>query len=302
MVHKPDSRIAVVAHDAGAANHIFSWLESGFVDINRVDLCVEGPASKICRRLFPDFLNNDLDKSLSTASLLISGSGWASTLEHDARVIAKTNNLRSIAILDHWSGFKERFVWNGCEVLPDEAWVVDKYAFDIVKKELPGIPAVLQRNDFIESQLKEINKYSYKEKLGNRVLYVMEPIRNNWSDEGKSGEIQALDYFIENIARLKLVGAVEIIIKPHPSDFKGKYNNWLAANKNINIRVDEVSTLASLIAWSEVVAGCQTYAMVVAIAAGKTVVSTLPPVSPTCDLPQKEIVHMSELVLINEVL
>jgi hypothetical protein len=302
METKSVTKIAVVAHDAGAANHIFSWLQSGLIDIDKVQFCVDGPAAVICNRLFPDFINYKLKMVLNTTTLLVSGTGWASTLEHDARCIAKKRNIHVVAVLDHWSNFRERFIWSGCEQLPDEVWVVDEYAYDIAKKKLPNVYAVLQRNDFIESQLQEIKKNDHKNEQGNRILFVMEPIRKTWGVEGKQGEIQALDYLIENIELLHLKGLVEIIIKPHPSDQKGKYDALLSEYENLKLSIDENSTLASLIAWSEIVAGCQTYAMVVAIAAGKTVVSTLPPVSPPCLLPQKEIIHMSELVLTNEVL
>ncbi len=291
-----NSNIAVVAHDAGAANHIFSWLRTGYIDSDKVRFCVDGPAAKICAQLFPDFVNNELERVLDAALVLISGTGWMGSLEHEARCLAVGNNIRSIAVLDHWTNYRERFIREGFELLPDEVWVVDEYAYDIAKKSLPGVPVALQRNDFIASQLREIKEFHYEKTQGSRVLYVMEPIRQEWGDSDTLGEFQALKYFIENMGLLDLNDDVAIIIKPHPSDPVGKYDPLNKGFGKLNLKVDTLISLAEALAWSNIVAGCQTYAMVVALAAGKKVVSTLPPAAPSCQLPHKEIMRLSDLV------
>ncbi len=177
MMTVSSSNIAVVAHDAGAANHIFSWLKSGLIDVDKVHFCVDGPAAVICSRLFPGFVNHELGDVLNGASLLISGTGWASSLEHESRCLAKTDNIRSVAVLDHWVNYRARFTRDGSELLPDESWVVDEYAYDMAKQNLPGVPVVLQRNDFVASQLREIEEYHYEKVQCSRILFVMEPIR-----------------------------------------------------------------------------------------------------------------------------
>ena len=63
--------IAVVAHDAGAANLIKGWLE----DFHNLDVrfCVDGPAKDIFRKAFPQFENltmAPIEKSLIEKKLL----------------------------------------------------------------------------------------------------------------------------------------------------------------------------------------------------------------------------------------
>jgi len=291
-----NSNIAVVAYDAGAANHIFSWLKTGYIDIGKVHFCVAGPASKICAQLFPDFVNNKLERVLNAASVLISGTGWMSSLEHKARCLAVTNNIRSIAVLDHWTNYRERFIREGFELLPDEVWVVDEYAYDIAQQSLPNVAVALQRNDFIASQLRDIEEFNYDKTQGCKILFVMEPIRLEWGDVDTPREFQALQYFIENMSLLGLNDEVEIKIKPHPSDPISKYDSFNMESEKLDIKVDALISLAEAIAWSNIVVGCQTYAMVVALAASKQVVSTLPPIAPSCQLPQKEIIVLNKLV------
>ena len=60
--------------------------------------------------------------------------------------------------------------------------------------------------------------------------------------------------------------------------------------------LDNSLTLAEAIAWSNVVAGCQTYAMVLALAAGRKVICSIPPKVANCVLPQTEIVKLADLI------
>lgn len=287
---------AIVAHDAGAANHIISWLKTGHLDPNKCRFCLQGPAAVAYKNTFSKLDNIPLETVFDNASLLISGTGWASSLEYDARRLSLQNNIKTVAVLDHWVNYRERFTRGGVEILPDEIWVVDEYAFKLAQQLLPETKVLLQKNDFITLQQKEIKKFDYSESEFTKALFVMEPIRQQWGNTKTPGEIQALEFFITNTKALKLGDKIEIIIKPHPSDPKGKYDTWIQKYRALNIKTDESSSLAQLLAWSDIVIGCQTYAMVVAIAAKKTVVSSLPHNAPKCLLPQKEIIHLSDLV------
>ena len=88
---------------------------------------------------------------------------------------------------------------------------------------------------------------------------------------------------------------LSIKLRPHPSDHIGKYNQWIESQKNLDVSLDDSLTLAEAIAWSNVVVGCQTYAMVVALASGRQVICSIPPRVATCVLPQTEIVKLAEL-------
>ena len=121
------SPVAVVCHDAGAANLILAGLEAGWAREWRV--CAEGPARRRFSNLFPDHaVCASLAEALRDAAALLSGTGWASSLEHEARRLAGEMGVFSVAVVDHWVNYPDRFVRNGEQVWPDEFWVTDALA------------------------------------------------------------------------------------------------------------------------------------------------------------------------------
>ena len=50
-----------------------------------------------------------------------------------------------------------------------------------------------------------------------------------------------------------------------------------------------------MLAWSDVVVGCETYAMVLALAANKRVISSLPRYAHNCRLPYKNIERLNQM-------
>jgi len=294
--------IAIVAHDAGAANLIGSWINRNYIRTKEFRLCVQGPARSILFNALPNVSEMDIDLALNGAEVLISGTGWQSDLEHDARKLAKSKKISSIAVLDHWTNYQARFIRNGREVLPDELWVTDKYGLQIARDTFSSVPVKLRRNDYLEDQVEKIKTVNRHDSSTIEILFLMEPIRSKWGEVGIPGEIQALRYLIENMQLLGFRGNSKITVRPHPSDPKGKYEYWNSFYSWRQVSVNSNDTLSSLISAAEVVVGCQTYAMVVALAAGKKVISALPRSAPSCVLPHREIIHLTELAAENEVL
>ena len=98
--------VTVVANDAGAANHIFAWIGD-----EQTTMCLTGPARTLWlarlqktehRPSFPKtgclqervpaqspLTESDLAVAIAGAATVISGTGWESSLEHDARKLAR---------------------------------------------------------------------------------------------------------------------------------------------------------------------------------------------------------------------
>jgi hypothetical protein len=117
-------RTAAVCHDAGAANVVIATLlETGRSDWRAY---MQGPAAKIWKAAFPKLaLCDSLEQVMEGSELLITGTGWASDIEHEARRNARSLGVKSIAVIDHWVNYAERFVRNNEQILPDEFWVTD---------------------------------------------------------------------------------------------------------------------------------------------------------------------------------
>jgi len=291
-----DAPVAVVAHDAGAANHIFAWLRtSGHPNIIP---CLAGPALTLWKQEYGKHPQTELADAVAGSKTLLSGTGWASHVEHDARRLARQLGIKSIAVIDHWTNYRERFIRDGHEVLPDEIWVSDAYAREMAETIFPNIKIVQQPNAYLAYLVSEVERIeqSGTPEADDRLLYVLEPIRQAWGDSELAGEFAALDYFVENLHCLQLGKDVQIRLRPHPSDPTGKYDQWIRKQGNPNIMLDCAPTLAESLAWSTLVAGCQTYAMVTALAAGRKVICSIPPWAPPCVLPHPEIIKLSALI------
>lgn len=289
--------VSVVAHDAGAANHLIAWLKTGHN--TQVKPWMDGPASALWQAAFGVMPESTLFDTVAASTVLLSGTGWASDTEHQARQIAKKLGIHSIAVVDHWTNYKERFIRQGEEILPDEIWVSDRYAKDIAERIFPATPVTQQANLYLENlvlQVKNI-KLPVQDEPSARVLYLLEPIRQAWGASVVDGEFAALDFFIENVQNLNLGKDVQIRLRPHPSDANDKYVAWIARHAHLGVTLDSASTLVQALAWSSIVVGCQTYAMVVALSAGRRVISTIPPWAPPCILPYPEIIPLSSLIL-----
>lgn len=287
-------KISVACHDAGATNIIVGWLKRS-PDL-KVRAHLGGPAIEIWKRAFPSAENYDLDEAIEGSDVLISGTGWASDLEYEARKLSAKKKIPNIAVIDNWVNYRARFVRKGINIHPDEIWVTDRFAVSIASDEFPKIPIRLLPNHYLDSQIESIRTI----KRGNidansaNLLYVLEPIRQIWSkSEGMPGEFQALDYFIKNRRKICELD-LNIVLRLHPSDSPDKYSSWVR-DQILNVKTSKGNSLEYDIACSDYVVGCQTYALVVALMAGKRVFSSLPPHAPPLLLPYQGIQELRKL-------
>jgi len=273
-----DVPLAVVCHDAGACNVILPWLQRRSFQVRAV---MQGPALRLWRARFGNApLCHSLDEALRGARLLLSGTGWASALEHDARVMAQQRGVRSVALIDHWVNYPQRFVRDGHTQWPDEFWVTDDDALQLARWHFPASRVRLQHNGYLAEQVAAVRPMA---DIDQGVLVVMEPMRTDWG-RGTAGEWQALDWFMQQRVAAGIPALAPIKLRPHPSDEAGKYATWLA--RHPAVQLDGSASLAEALQGTRWVVGCESYALVVALAAGRTVFTSLPPWAPRCRLPQ----------------
>lgn len=285
-------RIAVACNDAGGANVVLAMLEQLDAQRHELSLFMQGPAANLCQHRLPRArLVASAEDALATADVLVSGTGWSSDLEHNARLLAKQAGVRSIAVLDHWVNYSERFVRGALPMLPDEIWVCDEEAMQIARRTFRSTPLTLVPNFYLEEQVRSLPAAPG---LADELLYVLEPARSDWGRK-IPGEFQALDFFAENLTLLEVRQGTPIRLRPHPSDPAGKYDAWIAAQPHLNVRLDASTDLHAALSRANWVAGCESFAMVVALAAGRQVLCTLPPWAPPCRLPHQGLIHLKDL-------
>lgn len=284
--------LAVVAHDAGGANQILAQLQASTLPVEAIRACVQGPARTLWERVFPDTPKFDtVEQALAGSQQLLAGTGWASHLEHRALSLARELSIPSVALLDHWVHYPERFTRAGQTSWPDEFWVVDDYAMKLAQQAFPGQVVRQVPDHYLQTQTARISAPPDTSTL----LYVLEPTRDDWG-RGQPGEFQALEYLLASLPRLHLPAHLRIVLRPHPSETHDKYQHWVDRQKSYHVVFDASASLAEALSDSYWVAGCESYALVVALAAGRTVFGTLPPWAPTCRLPHQGLIHLKHLL------
>jgi hypothetical protein len=292
--------LAVCCHDAGGANLIAAWMAARPEREYRI--CAQGPAREIFARALPRHAPRPLAAALADAACLLSGSGWASDLEHEARVAALRRGVPALAVLDHWVNYRARFTRNGHEALPDVFIVTDVAAAELAAGIFGATrPIIMWDNTYLENEVARVAALSTRAPLAPpaRLLIVLEPIRTDWQrDAAELPEFRALDYLLANLARLTpRPDELAIRLRPHPAEAGSKYQPWAARARHARLELSSSAALAEDLAWADAVAGLNSYALVVARAAGRRAVSYLPPGAPPCALRWPGVERLTELEL-----
>lgn len=297
-------QLAIVAHDAGGAEILSSLVRrQGSAYRSQCVFVLAGPARGIFERKLGAVATVPLEEALSQASTLLCGTGWQSDWEVDAIIAARRQGKQSVAFLDHWINYRERFVRGGSMHLPDEIWVGDPIALDLVHSALPAVPARLVDNPYFLDVQSEFSRHGQRKSEpggGLSVLYICEPVREHalkqHGNERHWGytEEDALQYFLDHLSAFGKPIA-RVVVRPHPSEAPDKYHHF-ARHHGAPIQFSDGRELLAEIAASDCVVGCNSMAMVIALLAGKQVVCCIPPGGRPCLLPQPGIVQLQALV------
>lgn len=294
-------RTAIVAHDAGGAEILSSWVRrQGSED--EVSFALAGPARKVFERKLGAVDVLPLDQALAGAARVLTGTGWQSTLELDAIALARTRCQPSVSFLDHWVNYRERFSRGAAIVLPDELWVGDAPALALAREALPEVPARRVDNPYfadIRDQAARAPQRVARPDGALALLYVCEPIADHaakqWGNPRHWGytEHDALRYCLRQLDRLRRP-IERIVVRRHPSEAADKYLE-VAGEFDLPLWFGGIDSLIAEVAACDVVVGCNSMAMVIGLLAGKRVLSTIPPGGGPCKLPQPEIELLREL-------
>ena len=186
--------------------------------------------------------------------------------------------------------------------MPDEIWVGDEYAARIARSQFAGQRVRLVENPYFDDVRRSFASLGASLARPARpvLLYVTEPMREHgllhYGDERYFGytEEEAVQYFLEN---LKFIASdvARIVIRAHPSEPEQKYA-WARERVSAPLEISEGKSLIEDIATADIVVGCESMAMVVALLGSKRVVSAIPPGGHPCALPQSEIELLQDLI------
>lgn len=292
--------VTVVAHDAGGAELVSSYVRQHKLDCA---YAISGPARQIFERKLGGVTVLSTEEAIRQGDWLLCGTSWQSDVEWQAIKLARTLGKRTVAFLDHWTNYQERFMRGGVVHLPDEVWVGDSIALDMACSTFPKVSVLLVSNPYfidLKTDLAAIPRRPRQNNRGVDILFVCEPIGEHalrvYGDERHWGytEHEALRYFLSNLPALN-TPINRIVIRPHPAEDPSKYQ-WVQQEFNLPIVFGQKKPLPEEIMDCDVVVGCSSMAMVVGLLAEKRVLSAIPPGGMACSLPQPEIEHLSVLM------
>ena len=294
--------ICIVSHDAGGAEILSSYVrqsEGSWL------YSLAGPALKIFGAKLGSTESLSLEDAIAQSEWVLCGTSWQSDIEWRAIGLARESGKRSVAFLDHWVNYQERFVRGGIRHLPDEIWVGDAYAEALAVKEFPETTIRLLQNPYFADIRLEVDNLKNRHASGDQdndavaVLFVCENISEHAAlqhgDPRYWGytEFDAIEYFFQKIAAL---GAPisSVVIRPHPSDPAGKYDQIIVKYAGLP-SLSSGKTLLDDIAQADIVVGCESMAMVIAVQCGRRVISCIPLDGVALKLPFEEIEILSAL-------
>ncbi len=292
--------VLIVSHDAGGAEILAHYVQQ-----HPLDYCfvLDGPAQKIFHRVLGTVSCCSLQIGLAEANWCLCGTSWQSDLEWQAVKQAKLLGKRVVSFVDHWVNYEARFIRDGEQQLPDEIWVGDQYAEAIARQTFPSLPLRQLENPYFKSIREEINQLGKQlfpaNKAATTILFVSENISGHallkYGDSHYFGytEFEALQFLLAHLDKVS-PGIESLIIRPHPSDSAGKYQQFVGQYNGL-VEVSEQASLLEDICQADWVAGCESMALVIALLADKKVVSCIP--QPwQCRLPYPGIVSLWERV------
>ena len=255
---------AIVMRDAGSANHIIGWLRSW----DGVAVYAEGPAAEIASREGISIAAT-LEETVRRSDWLLVGTG-GDPLSQEAMKLGKGLGRPVLAVVDHWTNYRERFSGVHGSHKPDAIIVTDQHAYELAGQELPWAKILVWPNHMLEDLRSALRSRPVSKLERQRLLLLSEPIRNSSSNSRESPPDTALTQIDDVLVELGLAPcSTDVVLRLHPSETGEDLEWWRnAIGSRATVESPVNTPIGSALAASDVVVGVTTYALYLSWAAG----------------------------------
>ena len=254
------------SHDAGGAE-----LLSSFIVANKLTgkFLLSGPAIKIFHSKDLPIEENQISALKVETSTLFSSTG-TTDFEYFNMSFARQLDAKVFVILDHWVNYTERFERRGKVVSPDLILVVDEYAFDIAKRKFPIHEIILTNNYFLENIKRDFGNF-HETAIEYDYVFMCESQSKDSTIELalESDNLHGMEYFFDFLNSIGESNS-RILVRPHPSDIDEDYMS-IVPKSFPGVTISSKRNLLEVLRISNVIVGCNSMALVIADAVGKTV-------------------------------
>lgn len=220
---------------------------------------------------------------------IFAGTSYTSKIELKFIKQAQSQDIFTIAFIDHWTNFRSRFVWNDEVIYPDEIWVIDEEAKKLALEEGLDAKKIQVRGNpyynFLRNWKPTIQKGAFLENLGlpksaSYILYVPEPLSQVGGIE-KYGfdEFEILEQIVSELSGQYLLDLKNfLLIKLHPNQNKNIFTQRLRqiSSSCLQIKVLEDANINLLMFYADSVIGLFSNALLEGKLIGANVVRLMP--------------------------
>ena len=287
--NKLKNNVLAISNDPGGAEALSSYLRHRGKEHSCFRCVAQGFAKKI-------FISKGLGKYLIDTKkgkelilkghidLLLASTGRSSDLSTNFIALAKSHSIKTVTILEHWLGYKERFGYPSRDWrsnLPDEIWVVDKLARKIAEKEFGKAARIKIKPNFYFKDLRaEYSKSSAsKDRRYFNVLFLNQPILKKIASKKKKIKITEMGKVTKLINFMKTMNCsrpIRFTIRQHPIESRSGFAEVVKGNtdcSNFRVVLSDPSrnSLVEDVKSADVVIGIQSSALTIASLFKKTI-------------------------------
>lgn len=277
--------IAVVSHDAGSSEILCALIREYFNYASwHIFTTMQSPMERICERYnLPSISIDDPKEQLRSINpdILLFGTGWQERIERPYVTFCKEHGIPTVAFLDHWSSYRERFGFPNVgweENLGDFTAVADKKALHLAQSfNLPN--PIAFTNFYLRDTITQAHKK--ESHPNNNLLFLSEPTDavalRTYGDKNYWGFTQysALEDILKNFDQFECAG---LTIRLHPSDNGSGYKKILKNYPHIRVQINEAALfdLTEQLVCAKMIIGFDTMALYIAALLGRPILSYLP--------------------------
>lgn len=280
-------KVFAVCHDAGGAEIVSAYIRAHRMRY-RFFVFAAGPAMKIFRRkriaaiFFEDQSFHDFFVAHPDVSFVLAGTG-ASGMEARAIVSARAHHIKTVAFLDHWVNYRERFHYPASDWekhLPDEIWVGDRYGYQLAKQYFPRTIVRLVPNPYFQEVRTLYRRAVLRAPSHDAILFMSEPVP--YGEERILATL--LEFFATHAPRALF------IIRFHPTESRSKHDALIRRyQRRLHIVKSRRAYIVDDLARAKLVIGMESVALVASVICRKKTASFIPDTTRPLRLPFPQI-------------
>ncbi|MBD2680437.1 MULTISPECIES: hypothetical protein [Nostoc] len=238
-------KVIAIAHDPGGANAVAATVAAFRVAGTQVEAYTKGPAIRQFQRLevacTPISEEHQTLFERLTGDILLTGTSQYDEFERDAIVWARQERIPSIAVMDYWANYRQRFQSlknpDAEPIFPDIITAIDEVCAAGMLAE--GIP---------EKQIRIVGQPYFAWLIARQKCRksILKPIENIlFASQTNANEVEILSVLIKVLTEYKPLK--KLLIRFHPRQGRCPASLDLLARSGLPFAIDEsADTLATL--------------------------------------------------------